>query len=144
MSGPHAEHLHELPERLRVFADNEGRCGRFGQQQELVDAADEIERLRRRVEDLETKTRQGRKMDRSLTTEELEAQVAAFAPRRAEYMGARFAPGDYLCRCHDCQDVFQGDKLAGRCFPCATALINHEAENAETDDGSEDLPGMPL
>jgi polyhydroxyalkanoate synthesis regulator phasin len=57
MSGPHADHLHELPERLRVFADNEARCGRLGQQQELIDAANEIERLRKRVEDLEPKTR---------------------------------------------------------------------------------------
>jgi hypothetical protein len=57
MSGPDAEYVHELPERLRVFADNEARCGRLGQQQELIDAANEIERLWKRVEDLETKTR---------------------------------------------------------------------------------------
>lgn len=30
-----------------------------------------------------------------------------------------WAPGSYICRCHDCKEQFIGDKRAILCAPCA-------------------------
>ncbi|HRY03519.1 MAG TPA: hypothetical protein P5256_10340, partial [Beijerinckiaceae bacterium] len=32
-----------------------------------------------------------------------------------------YAPGDYLCMCHDCKKQFLGDKRCLTCEPCAEA-----------------------
>ena len=47
-----------------------------------------------------------------------------------------YAPGNYLCKCLDCGEQFQGDKRAYQCLPCA-AWAEHdrraEARQAPTD-----------
>lgn len=74
------------------------------------EAADEIERLQRQVAELKN------------CLSGISRQ-AAFDARRELYLRARFAPGQYLCRCAGCKQQFQGDKRAGLCFECATAVI---------------------
>lgn len=43
---------------------------------------------------------------------------------------ARYAPGDYQCRCATCHATFGGDKRAGNCFECATSIIRRAAMSA--------------
>lgn len=45
-----------------------------------------------------------------------------------------FAPGDYYCRCTDCDAMFEGDKRALRCTDCARRRINEAAHLAQKDD----------
>ena len=37
----------------------------------------------------------------------------------ANYPIGGFSPGNYMGRCVDCKDIFQGDKRAVQCEPCA-------------------------
>ena len=54
---------------------------------------------------------------------EIEECVKRFNERAAMYKLARYAPGDYECRCVTCGRSFIGDKRACRCFDCATTLV---------------------
>jgi|SRR5882672_1065128 len=53
-------------------------------------------------------------------------------PQDSEQQGGRakpwplmfYAPGEYFCNCPGCGEVFQGDKRAVECLPCAAARVN--------------------
>lgn len=49
----------------------------------------------------------------------------AFEVRRDLYIRAGFAPGQYWCTCTDCEERFDGDKRASRCFTCASVLLDN-------------------
>lgn len=44
-----------------------------------------------------------------------------------------FAPGDYFCRCTDCDTTFEGDKRALRCQDCAKRRISEAHHLAQKD-----------
>jgi predicted Zn-ribbon and HTH transcriptional regulator len=54
---------------------------------------------------------------------EIAEQVKRFNERVELYKLARYAPGNYQCRCMTCGRHFDGDKLASRCFDCASVLV---------------------
>ena len=50
---------------------------------------------------------------------------------------AGYAPGNYTCKCIDCEERFSGDKRAIRCLECAAVVANQrlQAMPVPVDDG---------
>lgn len=41
---------------------------------------------------------------------------------------AGYAPGNYTCKCIDCEERFSGDKRAIRCLECAAVVANQRLQ----------------
>lgn len=44
---------------------------------------------------------------------------------------AGYAPGNYTCKCIDCEERFSGDKRAIRCLECAAVVANQRLQAAQ-------------
>ena len=47
---------------------------------------------------------------------------------KIEYPIGGYAPGNYQCRCLNCKEYFQGDKLSVQCEPCAINALNKKVQ----------------
>jgi hypothetical protein len=45
--------------------------------------------------------------------------IADLAERKRGWPLIGYAPGNYFCKCHICDEQFEGDKRAFHCLPCA-------------------------
>lgn len=48
---------------------------------------------------------------------------------KSKYPIGGYAPGNYSCRCTNCKAIFQGDKRAVQCEPCAVEMVKEESRH---------------